>query len=204
MLPAVIHLVDDDASFCRAATRLLHAHGYSIVTYPTAENYLAHQGFSRGCLLLDVRMPGMSGLQAQEILVERRHPLPIVFISGHGDVPMSVRAIKAGAEDFLIKPIPGKRLIAAIEAALARFDRNHEQQNLLEELYNRFGRLTQREMEVFREVVNGKLNKVIAAQLGTTERTIKFHRHQVMSKMDAKSLAELVGFAKLLNESRQP
>ena len=194
----VIHLVDDDVSFCKAVTRLLHAHGYAVLAYHSAEEYLSHSVQTRGCLLLDVRMPGLSGLQTQEVLASRRQIMPIIFISGHGDIPMSVRAIKAGAEDFLTKPIPGKRLLAAIEAALERYDRQHARQDLLADLYNRFGRLTQREAEVFREVVAGKLNKVIAAQFGTAERTVKFHRQQMMKKMGAGSLAELVGMGRLL------
>src|SRR5262245_52888878 len=119
---ATIHVVDDDNSFRTAISRLLHAHGYDVVGYGSAEEYLAAEPSGRGCILLDVRMSGQSGLQAQETLMARRHRLPIVFVTGHGDIEMSVRAIKAGAEDFLTKPVPSKQLFAAIELALRRYD----------------------------------------------------------------------------------
>ena len=197
-IKTVIHIVDDDKSFRTAITRLLVAHGYMVTTYGSAEEYLSTKVVDRGCLLLDVRMPGISGLQAQAKLVERSHSLPIVFVTGHGDIPMSVRAMKEGAENFLTKPITSTRLLTAIESALKRYDETWMQKRSLSELHERFSRLTPREVEVFRAVVSGKLNKVVADELGTVERTIKAHRHQVMEKMQAASLAELVGFARQL------
>lgn len=201
-IKTVIHIVDDDKSFRTAVTRLLVAQGYMVTSYGSAEEYLSGKVTDRGCLLLDVRMPGMSGLQAQAELVERSHSLPIVFVTGHGDIPMSVRAVKAGAEDFLTKPIPSARLLAAIESALNRYDETWTQKRALNELHERLAKLTPREVEVFRAVVSGKLNKVVADELGTVERTIKAHRHQVMEKMQATSLAELVGFARQLYQDQ--
>ncbi len=198
----VIHIVDDDKSFRTAITRLLVAHGYMVTSYGSAEEYLSNKVVDRGCLLLDVRMPGISGLQAQAELAERSHSLPIVFVTGHGDIPMSVRAIKAGAEDFLTKPIPSARLLTAIESALNRYDETWMQKRSMNELHERFAKLTPREVEVFRAVVSGKLNKVVADELGTVERTIKAHRHQVMEKMQATSLAELVGFSRQLFQNQ--
>lgn len=198
---SVIHVVDDDASFCKAVSRLLHINGYAVVTYHTAEEYLSGPNTGKGCILLDVRMPGISGLQTQALLNERKDPLPVIFVTGHGDIPMSVRTIKAGAEDFLTKPIAKKRLFDAIESALARYDRTHVQRKRLQELRQCFGYLTQREIEVFKAVVAGSLNREIALRLDITERTVKAHRHQVMEKMKASSLAELVDMARQLGSA---
>ena len=194
----VIHVIDDDESFRRAVTRLLSAHDYQVESYASAEAFLDKGTTGRGCILLDVRMPGLSGLQAQEFLGQRHDVLPIVFVTGHGDLSMCVRAIKAGAEDFLMKPIPGDLLLAAIESALAEYDRALEQRGQLNDLRERYRHLSPRELEVFHGVVAGKLNKEIALELGTAERTIKAHRRQVMEKMQAPSLAELVRMARRL------
>jgi FixJ family two-component response regulator len=197
-LKTIIHVIDDDVSFRTALARLLHAHGYDAITYASAEEYLPNPSTDRGCLILDVRMPKISGLQTQTELTARHDPLPIIFVTGHGDIPMSVRAIKAGAEDFLSKPIPSKRLFVAIESALARYDKMRTQRTL--HLYTKikFERLTPRETEVFWHVVAGKLNRVIAEELGTAERTIKAHRHQITEKLEVSSVAELVKIAQLL------
>lgn len=199
---ALIHVVDDDESFRRAITRLLRAHDYEVAAYSSAEKFLAENANGRGCILLDVRMPGLSGLQAQEFISGRHDGLPIVFVTGHGDISMCVRAIKAGAEDFLMKPIPAERLLTAIESALAKYDDALEQHNELNALRERYQQLSPRETQVFDGVVAGKLNKEIALELGTAERTIKAHRHQVMEKMQAPSLADLVRMARRLTDGK--
>ena len=148
-----------------------------------------------GCILLDVQMPGLSGLELQNRLVELGSILPIVFVTGHSDIPTTVRAIKAGAEDFLTKPIPSEQMIGAIERALARCDLARSQQTDLDSFLALVATLTPRERQVFNLIVRGKMNKQIANDLGTTERTVKAHRHQVMEKLQAHSLAELVSRA---------
>lgn len=194
-----VHVVDDDASWRKSVARLMSAAGYGVALYESAEGFLetAHVD-TPGCILLDVRMPGLTGLQLQQRLAEMRHALPIVFLSGHGDIPTSVLAMKAGAEDFLTKPIDTDVLLRAVEQAILR-DRNerarHEQ---LDALRLRVGTLTPTERKVFESVVRGKLNKQIALDLGTAERTIKWHRHNLMQKLQVQSLAELVSLAERL------
>jgi len=196
---ATVHIVDDDPSLRRAITRLLHAAGYQVRTYESAIKLLdSLPEPTRGCILLDVQMPGLNGPQLQETLGRLGFELPIVFLTGHGDIPASVRAIKAGAEDFLAKPASKKVLLEAIERALKRYDGSHERNVWLNALRERFSALSPRECEVFSFVVRGRLNKQIAHELGTSERTIKAHRHSIMAKFEAKSLAELVSFAEAL------
>jgi FixJ family two-component response regulator len=194
----VVHVVDDDGSFRQATARLLRTAGYIVVEHETADALLTDlpDGADPGCLLLDVSMPGLSGLELQEKLRAARGALPIVFLTGHGDIPMSVRAIKLGAEDFLIKPVGEEQLFDAIERAIARHTRTRAQQARLEELHLLVGKLTPREREVFEQVVRGRQNKQIAFDLGTTARTIKAHRQRVMQKLGAKSLIELVSIAR--------
>ncbi|MCC4114783.1 response regulator [Aromatoleum toluclasticum] len=195
-MTGTIHIVDDDAAFLKAVSRLLTAHGYKIAAYASAEEFLATDiAAGRGCMILDVRMSGISGLQTQARLVERGDLLPIIFLTGHGDIPMSVRAIKDGAVDFLTKPVLAKDLMASIDAALAQYDRAWSQHRHAAELKARYASLTAREKEVFGEIVAGKLNRVIASDLGTVERTIKAHRQKIMEKMCAASLADLVQMA---------
>lgn len=171
------------------------------MAYASAEDFLKTQPERPGCVLLDVRMSGLSGLQLQERLVAIDASLPIIFVTGHGDIPMSVRAIKAGAEDFLVKPVRLPELKAAIERALQRQKKTLAALEHLKEIRARRARLTPREAEVFTRVVTGRLNREIAEELGTAERTVKAHRHQVMEKMGASSLAELVGMSRLMEES---
>jgi FixJ family two-component response regulator len=193
---AVIHIVDDDASFRSAVGRLLRTSGYNVALYDSAAQLLDKlPGAGPGCILLDVQMPGLSGPQLQDRLVELGSALPIVFLTGHGDIPTSVRAIKAGAEDFLSKPVPKERLLEAIERALARYQETKQEHDRLIALRALMAALTPRENEVFALVVRGKLNKQIAYVLGTTERTVKAHRRQVMQKLQVQSLAELVSIA---------
>jgi FixJ family two-component response regulator len=195
----VVHIVDDDISVRTAVGRVLRAAGYQVSLYESASQLLDNMpAAERGCILLDVQMPGLNGPQLQEVLGKMSFALPIIFLTGHGDIPTSVRAIKAGAEDFLAKPAPKKVLLEAIERALKRYDETHEQNVRLSTYRNFFSTLTTREREVFRLVVRGRLNKQIAHELGTSERTIKAHRHSIMQKFKVKSLAELVSIAEHL------
>jgi FixJ family two-component response regulator len=193
----IVHLVDDDDSLRKAVTRLLRAAGYDVRAYASAGEFAlaSRENNRRGCVLLDVRMPGPSGLDLQEALAREEEPLPVIFLSGYGDVPTTVRAMKAGAVDFLTKPIKRDVLLSAVRMALAcdlRVHTSHEQRR---DLRMRFTKLTPRERNVFELVVAGRLNKQIAAELGMAERTVKAHRAQVMAKMQATSLAELVHLA---------
>jgi FixJ family two-component response regulator len=192
----VIHVVDDDASFRKAMHRLLQASGYRVVLHESGIQALENiSDDERGCILLDVQMSGLNGIELQERLQEVGSVLPIVFISGHGDIPTSVRVIKAGAEDFLTKPVSKDVLFGAITRALERYDEGHEHVTLINSLRARVCTLTAREHEVFALVVLGRLNKQIAHELGTAERTVKAHRHSVMQKLEARSVAELVSIA---------
>lgn len=195
----LVYIVDDDPSVRRALVRLIRAAGFDVTAFASAQEFLSAPLAERPCcLVLDVRLPGVSGLELQEQLASSGRHLPIIFITGHGDIPMSVRAMKAGAIDFLVKPFHEKELLEAIRAAI-RADleiRRHEAE--LSELRRRMMTLTPREREVFELVVRGLLNKQIAARLGTTEKTIKVHRARVMEKMKARSLAELVRLAEKL------
>jgi FixJ family two-component response regulator len=200
-----VHIVDDDAPFRTAVRRVLDASGYRVALYDSAEQLLAKLPAGEpGCILLDVRMPGLSGPQLQERLAELGNRVPIVFLTGHGDIPMSVQAIKAGAEDFLTKPVAREKLVAAVERALTRDAQQRAHDSELDGLCARVSRLTPRECEVFALVVRGKLNKQIAGELGTAERTVKAHRQKVMEKCEAQSLAELVRMAERLGMVAAP
>jgi RNA polymerase sigma factor (sigma-70 family) len=192
----IIFVVDDDASVRKALQRLLAAAGLSVEAFVSAQEFLAHpRPDGPSCLVLDVRLPGSSGLDLQAQLAAANLRLPIIFITGHGDVPMSVRAMKAGAIDFLTKPFNDQDLLNAIQLALERDRKAKQQQAELAEIQQRVDTLTPREREVFALVVTGLLNKQIAAELGTSEKTIKVHRARVMEKMQADSLADLVRLA---------
>jgi FixJ family two-component response regulator len=195
-----IHVVDDDDSFRTAMERRLKLAGYEVATYPSAQQLLDRppDEDEPGCILLDVRIPGLSGPELQGRLNELGSTLPIVFLTGHADTPTTVRTIKAGAEDFLTKPVESEQLLRTIERALARHATVRGERHRIEEMQTLVSALTPRERQVFDLVVRGKLNKQIAHELGTTERTIKAHRHQVMEKMRAQSLAELVSTAERL------
>jgi len=197
--PALVHVVDDDASFRTAVARLLRAAGYQVTLYESGEQFLQNPpGSEAGCILLDMRMAGLSGLELQDRLAQLDSILPIVFLTGHGDIPSSVKAIKAGAEDFLAKPVSKKTLLDAVERALARYRQQRDRRDAIDGLRARVATLTTREHEVFVLVVRGKLNKQIAFDLGTSERTIKAHRHAVMEKLRVQSLAEAVSIAERL------
>ena len=197
----VIHVLDDDASVRTALTRLLSAVGYEVRAHATAASYLL-QPVADGpnCLILDVRMPEASGLEIQDALARLRVNVPIIFLTGHGDIPMSVRAMRAGASDFLTKPVKREQLLAAVRLALAAQTAANVDRTQHGELRARFECLTAREREVFDGVVAGKLNKQIAAQLRIAERTVKAHRSQVMEKMQADSVADLVRQAEHLRK----
>ena len=199
-MPGLVHVIDDDASFRTAVERRLKLAGYDVETYSSAQQLLDRlPGAEKpGCILLDVQMPGLNGLDLQSCLIERGSILPIVFVTGYADTPATVRAIKAGAEDFLTKPASSALLIDAIERAMARYESAHRQRNELDSLRGLVATLTPRERQVFNLIVRGKINKQIAHELGTTERTVKAHRHQVMEKMQVDSLAELVSNAERL------
>jgi FixJ family two-component response regulator len=194
-----IHVVDDDASFRTAIARVLRTCGYQVRLYESASHLLENlPPQERGCILLDVQMPGLNGSQLQGVLTKMGFALPIIFLTGHGDIPMSVRAIKAGAEDFLAKPAPKKMLVEVIKRALKRYDETHDLNVRLNTFRELFSTLTPREREVFALVVRGKLNKQVAHELGASERTIKAHRHHIMEKFKIRSLADLVAIAEKL------
>jgi FixJ family two-component response regulator len=196
-MPSLVHVVDDDTSFRTAIERRLKHAGYEVQTYSSAQHLLDRLPAVEepGCILLDVQMPGLSGLELQNRLLELGSILPIVFVTGHSDIPKTVQAIKAGAEDFLTKPIPSEQMIAAIERAMARYDLAHRQRTEINSFLARVATLTPRERQVFYLMMRGMINKKIAGELGTTERTVKAHRHEVMEKMQVDSLAELVSSA---------
>jgi FixJ family two-component response regulator len=189
----LIHVVDDDADFQAAVSRVLRAAGYEVRCYSGAGEFLVAPFDNRpGCVLLDVRMPGPSGLDMQDALARMAWHRPIIFMSGYSDIPTTVRAIKAGAVDFLAKPVPRDTLLGAVRNALAREAEERSERERLATWCARLATLSTRELEVLEGVVSGKLNKVIAVELGAAERTVKAHRAQVMGKMGAASLAELV------------
>lgn len=200
MPPGTIHIVDDDASFRTALERRLKKAGYEVAIYPSAQQLLdlLPDENERGCILLDVRIPGITGPELQERLIERGSKLPILFLTGHPDIQTTVKTIKAGAEDFLTKPISSPRLVAAIEQALVHYETTRTARAELAAVREHFEKLTPREGQVFELVVRGNINKQIAERLGTAVRTIKAHRQRVMEKMGVRSLMELVFIAERL------
>jgi FixJ family two-component response regulator len=192
----VVHVVDDDQSVRTALSRLLRTAHFDVRSYASAREFLERPGDDGvGCVVLDLNMPGTSGLELQDALVRDPTALPVVFLTGHGDIPASVRAMKAGAVDFLIKPVDRGRLLSAIDVALARDVERRRQRDHMAAIQARFAALTPREQEVFDLLVTGMLNKQVGAALGTTERTVKAHRAQVLRKLGVDSVAELVRVA---------
>jgi RNA polymerase sigma factor (sigma-70 family) len=196
----IVHVVDDDASFRTSISRLLRQCGYAVESYESAEQLLKRLPENAGvsCILLDIKIPGLSGPELQDRLNALGSSVPIIFVTGYADIPTTVHVMKGGAEDLLTKPVTTEALVQAIERAHARFRamrEKHEQHDVLRTLV---GRLSPRERQVFERVVRGKMNKEIARELGSTERTIKAHRQRVMAKLHVTSLAELAMIAERL------
>jgi FixJ family two-component response regulator len=195
----IIHIVDDDLSFRTAVTRLLRAAKYEVRGYASAAEFLESAPSAElGCILLDLRMPGASGLDLQQSLSRMEERLPIIFLTGHGDIPASVRAMKAGAVDFLTKPVRREALLTAVQEALGLDAKCRAARAASRELTARYESLTPREQEVLAHVLSGKQNNQIAYDLGTAERTIKAHRASIMEKLRVQSVAELVRLAQEL------
>jgi FixJ family two-component response regulator len=195
----VIHVVDDDSSFRASMSRLLQAQGYRTALYASGNAFLEKlPADEAGCILLDLKMSGVQGFELQQQLAQIGNILPIIFLTAHGDIRAGVQAIKAGAEDFLPKPVSPQALFECVERALARNVEQRRQQDRLGAMRRLVASFTPREAEVFALVVRGKLNKQIAHELGTTVRTIKAHRQAVMTKLDVKSVAEAVSIAERL------
>ena len=200
-----IFLVDDDPGVRKALSRVLRQAGWDVQAFDSAEAFLAHDKRNDpGCLVLDVTMPGLDGLALQRQLGEERHGLPIVFLTGHGDIPMTVQAMKGGAVDFLTKPVDSEALSRAVRAAVDKDTSARHVRAELADLEQRLASLTPREREVLAAVVNGQLNKQIAAELGIVEQTVKFHRARIMERMHARTVAELMHIAARLGIDSRP
>jgi RNA polymerase sigma factor (sigma-70 family) len=187
-----VFVVDDDVSFLRGIRRLLRGRGYVVECFSSADDFLARCPVgARGCVLADLQMPGMGGLALQAALAQSGNPLPVVFLTGQGDIHTGVAAMRQGAEDFLVKTAPMEVVVDAIERSLARDAREHEARARRHALQSRFDKLTPRESEVLSQVLKGRMNKQIAADLGIDERSVKRHRTNLMRKLEVKSVAEL-------------
>jgi two-component system, LuxR family, response regulator FixJ len=203
----VVRVVDDDRSFLVSVERLLRAAGYTVKSFSSAREFLGDGSSAPGCVIADLRMPGMDGLELQQALSRDTNVLPVVFLTGEGDIQTTVQAMRGGAEDFLTKTAPKEALFEAIERALARDSRQRRERDAARALRARFATLTSRDVEVLRRVVDGRLNKQIAGELGISERTVKLHRTTITTKLQVRSVAELtklVQAAALFDESPPP
>jgi len=197
---AVVFVIDNDASVCRGLSRLLRSAGYETEAFLSATDYLEREPFDGvGCLILDIRMPQLSGTELQLRLNEQHSDLPIIFLTGHGDLPMGIEAMKRGAEDFLSKPVDEVALLDAVKRALVRHSAVRGQRQQLAAAQARLDTLTPREFEVLQSILGGAINKTIAADLSITEKTVKAHRAKVMTKMAASTAAELGGICASLD-----
>ena len=195
----MVYLLDDEPEILKALKRLLRAHGFQVRAFSSVRDFFSHDRSAEpACLVLDVAMPELDGLEVQQQLARHGDKLPIVFLTGHGDIPISVRAIKAGAENFLTKPVDAAALIPAVRAALQRAEEEKARRIETSAFEDRLRQLTPRQREVFEYVIAGKMNKQIAAKLGTGEQTVNVHRRRVMRKMGVTSVAELVRQAERL------
>jgi len=187
-----VYIIDDDASFLKSMSRLLGAVGYTVQAFDSAQEFIEQLSPEMsGYVVTDLQMPGMDGLKLQEALGKAANPLPIIFLTGQGDIPTSVSAMRSGAEDFLVKRAPKEELLEAIERALERDAQERQQRGRLRDLHHRFHDLSEREMEVLSYVVQGKMNKEIAADLNINERTVKLHRTNITRKLKVQSAVEL-------------
>jgi FixJ family two-component response regulator len=194
---AMVHLVDDDESYLKATARMLALEGFQVATFASGRHLMAAMTpCTRGCIVVDLSMPELDGLQLQALLAGEGVLMPLVFLSGHGDIPSTVRAMQGGAVDFLEKHAPRERLVAAIRRGLERDAGEHEERARLADLKRRFGTLSKRELEVLREVLRGQLNKQVAATLGISERTVKLHRRSIKFKVGAHTAARLAALAR--------
>jgi two-component system, LuxR family, response regulator FixJ len=196
MSDSIVFVIDDDASFLTAITRLLRGLDFQVNPYNSAKQFLNElSSAQRGCVVVDLQMPGLTGLELQKALAAAENPLPVIFLTGQADIPSTVQAMRGGAEDFLTKRAGKEELVAAIRRAFARDQLDREKRTRLAELRARFAALTERELQVLRHVVQGKMNKQIAAELGINERTGKLHRTSITRKLRAPSVAELTRLA---------
>ncbi len=201
----IVFVVDDDPSVRKSLSRLIKSHGLAVETFASAGEFLSRSHYGGpGCLVLDLRMPGLDGLELQKQLAPAGYALPIVFITGHGDIPASVKAMKAGAVDFLPKPFNDTELLAAIHQAFEKDKAVRVARAEVDDIQKKLDRLTPRELEVMKLIVRGYLNKQAAADLGVSEKTIKVHRARVMEKMQVRSFAELVHLADRVQRSPSP
>jgi FixJ family two-component response regulator len=199
----IIYIVDDDVSVCRALSLLLKSHGFKVETFMRAADFLAFKHFKLpSCLVLDIQLPDINGLALQEAMAARKLMIPIIFITGHGDIPLSVKGMKAGAVDFLPKPFTEKKLLDAVTSAILKSKAQNKEQAEISKIKRRVKTLSPRELEVFRLVAKGMLSKQIARKRGTALQTIKVHRGRVMQKMQANSLPDLVRMSDRLNRNQ--
>lgn len=199
---ATVFVVDDEPDIRAALRLLIKSVGYQVECFESADIFFEQfESGRKGCLILDVRMPGMSGMDLQEKLAQMEALLPIIMISGHGEIPMAVKAVQNGAMDFLQKPFSDQQLLDRISQALAVNSKRHTEHNILKEAEDKFATLTPRESEIFAQVVSGKLNKVIAYELNISTRTVEIHRAKAMEKMGARNLSELINLANLIKQS---